>query len=268
MKKLAENHPIAYGIIFGYGLSLLFILVEFFFTLPNSPTISEYWEWIDSCVRIVFAILALISLKVFYKDRFKTLFTHKIPTKTWLWCIPFAVYLIVEFMYFAVAKATTMQYLTLFFAVCVSQIATGLWEESASRGLIMCGMLDKWKNSTKGRIGMVLISGVLFGTLHTFGVIYGNGLVDSLWQTLYTTTWGMFIAAIYLYSENLLFCMSLHAVWDIVVKIPNYFCAGVNDGIILSGIHMTEDIIQLVILPVIAIVICVRYKETLSEDNV
>lgn len=262
MKKFTENHPIAYGIIFGYGLSLLFVFFEFFLIATG---LSDCGVWIDYIIRVVFAVIALIFLKIFYKDRFTALFTNKIPAKTWLLCIPVLIYFAAEFMYFSVAKATTMQYAVPFIAVVVQQLATGLWEETASRGLVMCGMLDKWKNSVKGRICMVLISGVLFGTLHAFGILFGSSLADSLWSALYTATWGMFVAAIYLYSGNLLFCMAFHAIWDIVVKIPNYFCAGVNDGIILSGIHIAKDIIQLVILPVLAILICVRYKEASEE---
>lgn len=264
MKKLAEKHKIFYGIIFGYGLSLLFIFFEFFLIATG---LSDCNVWVDSIIRVGFAIIALVFLKIFYKDQFKSLFTRKIPGKTWLLCIPFLIYFAAEFMYFSIAKTTTMQYAVLFIAAVVQQLATGLWEESASRGLIMCGMLEKWKGSVKGRIGMVLISGVLFGTLHSFGFLFGSSLADSLWNTLYTATWGMFIAAIYLYSGNLLFCMSLHAIWDIVVKIPDYFCAGVNEGVILSGIYIAEDIIQLVILPVLALIICVRYKEKLSKKQ-
>lgn len=265
MKKFTENHPIAYGIIFGYGLSLLFIFFEFFLIATG---LSDCGVWVDSVIRVVFAVIALVFLKIFCKDRFKSLFTRKIPAKTWLLCIPVLIYFAAEFMYFSVTKAVTMQYAAPFIAAVVQQLATGLWEETASRGLIMCGMLERWKGSVKGRIGMVLISGVLFGTLHAFGLLFGSSLADSLWSALYTATWGMFVAAIYLYSGNLLFCMSLHAIWDIVVRIPNYFCVGVNDGIILSGICIAEDVIQLVILPVLALLICVRYKDTLSEGNV
>lgn len=262
MTKFIEKHPIAYGVIFGYGLSLLFIFFEFFLMATG---LSDCGIWVDSAIRVAFAVIALILLKIFCKDRFKSLFTRKITAKTWLLCIPILIYFAVEFMCFSVAKATTMQYAVPFIAVVVQQLATGLWEETASRGLLMCGMLDKWKGSVRGRICMVLISGVLFGTLHTFGVLFGGSLESSLWSTLYSATWGMFLAAIYLYSGSLLFCMAIHAIWDIIIRIPNYFCTGLNDGTILTGIYAAEDIIQLVILPVLAILICVRYKESSEE---
>lgn len=266
MKKFTEKHPIAYGIIFGYGLSLLFIFAEYFLTLPDNPIISEHWAWVDAAVRIIVGIIALIFLKIFYKDRFKGLFTRKVTAKTWLLCVPFLIYFVVTLMNFTIAKGITMQYAVMFIGVFVAQIATGFWEETAARGLMMCGMLDKWKGSVRGRIAMVVISGVLFGTLHTWGVIYGNDLISCLWQTLYSALWGMFVAAIYLYSGNLLYCMGLHAVWDIIVKIPDYFCDGVSHGIMYQVINTTQDVISLGVLPVIAILICIKYKEPVMEE--
>lgn len=262
MKTFVKKHPVAYGLVLGYGCSLLFVLLEYALVTTG---LSECGVWVDSCLRIVFGAAALVLLKIFYQDRFKSLFTRHIPAKTWLILIPFGVYCAVELLYFTIAKAYTMQYFGLFLAVCVQQLATGLFEESASRGLVMSGMLDKWKDSVKGRIGMVALSGVLFGTLHLWNVLFSNDWESCLWQALYTALWGMFLAAVYWYAGNLLLCMSLHAVWDIAIRIWDYFCVGINSGLMLTCIRTAEDIIELGIFPILAIVICIKYKPREKE---
>lgn len=264
MKNSAKKHPIAYGLTLGYGGSLLFILLEF---LLVKTGISECGVWVDSGIRMAFGVAALVFLKIFYGERFKNLFTRPILSKTWLYCIPFAVYCLVELLYFAIAKGYSTQYMGLFLAVCVQQIATGFWEESASRGLVMSGMLERWTGSVKGRIGMTALSGVLFGSLHIWGFLFGGDVISSLWNALYATAWGMFMAAIYLRSRNLLLCMTMHAVWDIAIRVWDYFCVGLQQGVMLAGIRAAEDILQLAVMPVIAIVICVLYKPQPPVDR-
>lgn len=81
-------------------------------------------------------------------------------------CIPFFLYLVAEFLYLPISDHLTTAYLSYFLLECVRALATGFWEEAASKGLVMSGMLSKWQNTIKGRIAMALITGLFFGMLH------------------------------------------------------------------------------------------------------
>ena len=67
----------------------------------------------------------------------------------------------------------------------------------------------------------------------------------------------MFVAAIYMVSDNLLLVMGIYTIWDIVVKIPVYFISEYNKSAMLTGIYVGQDIIQLGIMPIVAILICI-----------
>lgn len=84
MRKIYNKNPVAFGIIFGQGLFLIFILLEYFFAAGII---------VDSCLRIVFGIVALLLMKVIYRERFTRLFTEKISKSTWVCCIPFFIIL-------------------------------------------------------------------------------------------------------------------------------------------------------------------------------
>lgn len=85
MKKLYNKSPVLWGILFGQGLFLLFILFEF--------VVFEFWlvnsgigVIVDSCIRVVFGVIALLFMRIIYGDKFGKLFTAKIPKSTWLYC--------------------------------------------------------------------------------------------------------------------------------------------------------------------------------------
>lgn len=246
-----------YGILFGQGLSILFILFEYFLVATG---ISDCGVIVDSCIRVVFGIIALLFMRVIYREQTVKLFTAKIPKSTWLYCIPLFLYLATIFLYLPISTNLTTAYLPLFLLSCIQQLATGFWEEAASKGLVMSGMLSKWKNTLKGRIAMVFISGFLFGSLHILNVLFSHDIVSSLWSGLYTSAFGIILAAIYLHSENIMLCMLIHAVWDIIIRIPRYFFVGVSQGALTNFINLSQGILEFAVFPIIAVIICIVYK--------
>ncbi len=258
MKKIYNKSPVVYGILLGEVLSIFFILFECFLVAAG---ISECGVIADSCIRIVFGMIALLLMrKTIYEEKFSKLFTAKITKETLLYCIPFFLYLSVQFLYFPISGHLTGAYTSYFLLVCVQELATGFWEEAASKGLVMSGMLLKWKNTAKGRIGMVFITGVLFGTLHILNVLINHDIISCLWNALYASAFGVFLAAVYLHSESIALCMVLHAVWDIVIRIPRNFCEDISEGAALNFIYISQDVLELGVFPIVAIIICILYK--------
>lgn len=265
MKKIYSKSPVVCGIILGEGLLILFILFEIFLMATG---ISDCGIIVDSCIRVVFGLIALLLMKMIYQEKFSVLFTRKISKSTWAYCIPIFLYLGIEFLYLPISDHLTTAYSSYFLLACVQQFATGFWEEAASRGLVMSGMLLKWKNTAKGRIGMVVVTGVLFGGLHIINIFTNSDLAACLWNSLYASAFGIFLAAIYLQSGNITLCMVLHAVWDIVVRIPGNFCEGIREGAISNFIYISQNILELGVFPIVAIIICILYKDNDKTNHI
>ena len=257
IKKFYDKCPVLYGILYGQGLFILFIIFEYFLV---SAGISECGIIVDSCIRVAFGIIALLIMRSIYREDFKKMFTVKITKKTWLFCMPFFLYLVIELLYLPISEKLTTAYVSFFLLACIQQLATGFWEEAASKGLVMSGMHSEWEKSFKGRIGMVFITGVLFGTIHIFNVLFTNDIISCLWNALYASAFGVFLSAIYLQSNSITMCMVLHAVWDIVIRIPGNFCENVKDEWVLTFINYSQDIIELGVFPLVATLICIKYK--------
>lgn len=265
IRKLYEKSPILYGVLFGQGLFVIFVLVEYFLV---STGISECGVLVDSFIRIMFGIIAVILMKNIYQNKISEKFLSKIPMNTWLFCIPFFLYLCLQFFYFAIAEKITTAYMSVFLIACIQQLATGFFEETASKGLVMSGMLSKWKYTVRGRILLVFASGVLFGILHILNVLFTGDIIACMWQSLYSSAFGIFLAAIYLYVENIILCMVLHATWDILIRIPSYFCESIHEGILLDFIYVAQDILELGVFPIVAIFICLKYKPAIKQSDI
>lgn len=263
MKKLYDKAPIICGIMLGQGLAILFVLFEYFLVTTG---ISDCGVIVDSCIRVAFGIIALLFMRMIYRENLGKRFTAKIHKNTWLFCIPFFLYLGLQFLYMPISERLTTAYLSAFLLSCVQELATGFWEEAASKGLVMSGMLSKWKDTVRSRLGMVFISGVLFGTLHMLNILVTGDIIACLWQSLYASAFGVFMAALFLYSENITLCMVFHAVWDIVVRIPGYFCKNIAEGAVLDFIYIAQDVLQLGVFPIMAVIICIVYKPSNNEN--
>lgn len=254
MKNWYNKSPVTAGLLVGQGLFILFILFEYFLVITG---ISDCGVIADSCIRIAFGVIALFIISSIYREQFWRLFSAKIPNSTWLYCLPFFLYLAVEFLYFPISDHITTAYVSYYLLACLNQLATGFWEEAASKGLVMSGMLSKWERTKKGRIGMVFITGILFGSLHITNVLFNHDLIFSIVNAIYSSAFGIFMAAIYLHAKNITLCMVLHAIWDIIIRIPGNFCEGIQDGAILTFICESQDILLLGIFPIISVIICI-----------
>lgn len=266
MRTWYGKSPVVAGILIGQGLMILFVLFEYFLVASG---ISDCGVIVDSCIRVLFGLMALWVIHTLWRGRFSALFITGIPKSTWLYCIPFFLYLALEFLFFPVSDRIATAYVPYFLLVCLQQLATGFLEEAASKGLVMSGMRLRWKRTVKGRIGMVLLTGLFFGSLHILNVLFNHDWEQSLWNALYSSAFGIFLAAIYLHAGNITLCMALHAAWDIIIRIPGYFCEGIREGAVTAFIYLSQDILLLGILPIIAVALCVaQNKANQAEEEI
>ena len=99
-------------------------------------------------------------------------------------------------------------------------LGTGLFEEVLFRGLILKLLLVKLGCSKKGIIQAAFISSIIFGIVHIVNYIVGAAhLLPTLTQVIFASAGGVFYAAIYLRTRNLLIPIFMHGLFNIAGQI-------------------------------------------------
>lgn len=155
------------------------------------------------------------------------------------------------------------------FLMIMQQIGTGLFEEGLFRGLLMGGMLQKWSHSIRGRLGMVLISGISFGLLHFMSFFSGTPLNSVLYNMLFASIFGIVFASSYLYSKNLLITMIIHAVYDIITHSNGQlFLIGISDSHFWDLYSNVYNFILYIYIPLIALFFTIKAKPWGTNANI
>jgi membrane protease YdiL (CAAX protease family) len=116
----------------------------------------------------------------------------------------------------------------------ISCVFVGLFEEILFRGTILPILLSKWGNSRKQIYGCVILSSSLFGVFHLTNLLNDVPPITVFVQVFYATVIGIAFAAIYIRTNNnLLWCVILHALYDIATEIGD---------VIASGMESTEGV--------------------------
>ena len=258
-------------IVFGVVINLLFLLTEIIFQFLGVFDEKVRLYVVDGILRFVFGAAALYFIYYCYKREMcafslKEHFTNKIPKETWLYVMPFAYFLLLEIVKLFFANAYTFRLLWLWPLNIMQQILTGWFEESV-RVLCLAGMVRYMCNTGKGRVKTVLISGAIFGLSHGLNFFFGQGIADTLVQVLSCAIWGFLMAAVFLLSKNLPLLMAIHAVWDTVIRIDNFFFGFPEDSLALTII----DILGYLYYPLMifaAFYVAVKYEKITGNASV
>ena len=112
----------------------------------------------------------------------------------------------------------------------------------------MAAMLMRFSDTARGRKNCVLLSGAVFGALHMTSVFGGTELAQALIGSLAAGILGLVFAAAYLRSKNLLSCMLVHALWNIIAKSARALSPDT-----LSVVNLSYELIVLFVMPVFAL---------------
>lgn len=218
---------IAIPLIQGVVMTYAFLLVEFIFQELGlfDGVLKLYLT--DSALRFLFGGVTLFLIAANYKKQrslysLKEYFTNRFSAKTFIYLFPFILYLISILVLPVFSNVHSFKAAGEFALNGLQQLGTGFYEE-AVRVLILCGLMKFLCGTRAGVVKTVIISGALFGLSHALNFLYGQDILSTLWQVVSCAFWGAYMAAIFLYSRNLTLLMILHAVWDIVIRIPNAF---------------------------------------------
>ena len=102
----------------------------------------------------------------------------------------------------------------------------------------------------------VVIAGAFFGLSHAPNIIFGE---NPLLQVPSAFLWGMFMAAIYMLSDNLLLLMLIHTFSDSTFRIVDGLFGYAREAVLCKVVDNTRSVIDYVVLPFVAILICIFY---------
>lgn len=252
-------------IVQGMAVTAIFLLTEIVLNLLGAFDGDIQLYLVDIPIRLVFGTIALILLAFSFKKQrskfsLKELFTNAIPKSAYKLLLPFVLFLIIELLTMITAEEISMKALGIFGLNSVQQLTTGYFEE-ASRALLMCGLLKYNIGTKKNRLYTIFIAGICFGLSHMLNFFFGNDILSTLWQVFSCFVWGLFVASIYMLSENLTLIMLMHALWDIIIRVPDAFCRLPENSILLDGMYIIQDIIQFGIMTAASVYICIKYDK-------
>jgi hypothetical protein len=258
----AAKRGIAIPMIQGVVITYAFLLVEFVLNELGMFEGPLRLYLTDSPLRFLFGGIALFLISANYKKQrslysLKEMFTNKFSWKAYIYMLPFIVCLALILLTIMFSYTYSLRAAGQFALCSLQQLGTGFYEE-AVRVLILCGFMKFFCNTKSQRVKTVLISGALFGLSHGLNFLYGQDILSTLEQVAGCFTWGMLMAALFLYTKNLTLLMVIHAVWDIIVRLPKAFFGFPEVSTGMMVLDVAGDVIQYVVMPVIAVIICLR----------
>lgn len=102
--------------------------------------------------------------------------------------------------------------------VVVTCLLVGVLEETLCRGILFLNMFDKWGNTREGLWKAIILSALPFGLLHLLNLnsaTFGFDKWAVIFQVIYATTSGMFLAVLYLRCKNIWALILVHGLIDL-----------------------------------------------------
>ncbi len=248
-KKVIKNQIIQAVVIMlvFYAIEIVMVYLDIF---PDYNTLLIA----DMILRIILGTVSIILIK----SPRRPLFTNKLTPKVWLMMLPFLIYISLPLVKTIFAEVYVPENIAPLTIVIIQQFTVGFYEEARDRGLLMDGLLKYNTATVKQRLFTVVVSGMVFGLSHLPNILFGE---NPLIQVPSAALWGMFVAAIYMLSENLPLVMLLHAFSDITPRISHGLFGWTTEPFILKIIECASNVFDYVILPLVAVYICIRYDK-------
>lgn len=148
----------------------------------------------------------------------------RITTKTFLLCLPFIIVAVNNFPYASYLQGTLVLeckphelilYLIMSLLICT-------FEELIFRKLLFQYILKQTK--TKKRYSYsIILSSLIFALLHLTNLLGGASFLPTLLQVGYSFLIGMMLCLTLLVSNNILLCIIIHSIYNILGLSINYF---------------------------------------------
>jgi membrane protease YdiL (CAAX protease family) len=220
-KQFATKHPAAFGVLVAFavlGLSIASYALSFPLKALFPDTTSGQ-QMSEATAR---ALLSLLFILVLW--RFGWLrgagFARLPAWKAWLVLLPAIAYEVGAAVYAYTGDLNlALPGPALTASVWFNQVTIGLLEETAFRGLVMCAMIRRWGDTKRGILKSVLLSSLIFGSLHMIWIATGKPVLPTLLQSLGAFLGGIAYGAVVLYSRSIWPAVLWHALLNAAVNV-------------------------------------------------
>jgi hypothetical protein len=201
-------------LIFFVSSSLLTILVIHLLGIVSfSDSLSR--EMIsDTSIRLVFGILLVILMYYMGYSLFKK------PSKSWIGVVIIIVPgIIIAINNFPISaylanRITITEPIHAIYLYAIECLSIGLLEETVFRGIILMVLLQRVPQTKNGYFMAIVISSAFFGIIHLLNLFHSASVSATLLQVSYSFLMGIMWGVIYLATQNLIFSIILHAMYD------------------------------------------------------
>jgi len=260
MKSLAAKKPVLFGII-GTIIILVLDIVSngVLFDLFSSSITKSQGFLVNGATKVVLFVPTAILLGYIIKSNgFKFAFSTKGFAKGMFASIPIflciAVYIVASFFITEINRDA----LSAFPAIVVQQTAISFYEEVLVRGLLITAILIKLGDRVKGRIIAMLVSVILFVLFHMANIFVGSSVSEAISNSIMTIGPGIMLAAVYIYSKNILSAMIMHTLYNLALHVMS-LASQVNDAV-WSILNIFSLISLFIIGPILAIILIIKAK--------
>lgn len=259
--KLSTNHPILAALLYAYigifGIEILNGVIN----VPINRLIPAYPQECGIVGVLAAGLLALLYYRLHFKPEYEG-FLKGGDLKTGFLLILFQV----GYTLFVGVKdllSGSVLHVPTVVSLSVALMA-GFLEEIAFRGYLISTLMRKWKRDESKVLTAALISGAAFGLIHAMNITAGAPVGITIFQVIVTAMIGVFLAAVYLRSGNLLPVAAGHFFHDVisyVISDPDS-----SEQLIMSGSLEWSDLLEAAFAVVLAVIgICLLREEKRGE---
>ena len=223
MKRLsswAVRRPILFSVLFCVPVTLALVTLATII----AEVLKNLAGWGSNGAYVGHAIGLVIGSVILYEllRRFEWLDVvgiRKPQSVTWLFIVPPLLYLVTAVFY--VSSGTFDLDLSdplRSSLITVRMLSTGLFEETAFRGVILSAMLLAWGSTKRGILKCFLISSLIFGMLHLINLLSSDSL-PAISNAVYTCFSGALFAGIALRCRSIWPAVILHGMCNALLSL-------------------------------------------------
>ena len=256
-----DNKSIVKAALMSFGLITANLIVEFimifFGLMPEDALLAIMMQVI---IRIVTGCVGLALMKRFYVASLNEFFTNKIPKIVWVIMIPLYLSVIARLSLIPMIVSATGEYTLYFFLNSLPFLASNFIIAAVFIGLSTAPCMNRLSEKNV-RFAMIFIVGALFFASRIMNLIYGVTLGICIKTAIYALCLGLFLTALYMITENLLFIIVLTCVWSLLDKIPNYFFGFSQATELAKTADSLNALIQTIGFAAAAIIVVLKYDK-------
>lgn len=143
-------------------------------------------------------------------------------------------------------------------------ISIGLFEEILFRGIIENELLENLTSENKQIIWAIVLSGIIFGSVHITNIFMGQDLLTTIMQFIQSTSIGILFATVYYLTKNIWALIFLHSFYD--------FSLLLNEVNLVTECSYLDNVpisltIQSIIVSIILSLIYIIYSIKIYKSN-